>query len=156
MTVATAETLTFQIEPVKQWLQDGRQLFVLHRDEVAKDKDILKLNPNEAYYTTMADSGRLVIVSARHRGILVGYFVWTVDNHPHYKDVLVAQDDAHYLHPNYRRGLVGYFLIKRAMSVLPKLGVKYCYVREKIGHEHPALMARLGLKPLDITYSGPV
>lgn len=151
-----ADRLTFQVESARRWLADGKALFALHRNEVAKHKDLLILNPDEDYYLKMADAGRLGIITARHRGVLVGYLVWTIAHHPHYKDILCAQDDAHYLHPAYRRGLMGYFLLRKALDALPRWGVQYCYVREKIGHEHPALMQRLGLEPLDITYSGKV
>jgi len=148
--------LIFAKESVQRWLADGKELFRLHREEVGKDKELMALNVDEGYYLRSEQFGRLIVVTARHRGNLVGYVVWTIAHHPHYKDVFCAQDDAHYLHPHYRRGMAGYFLLKAAIRALPPLGVQYCYVREKIGHEHPALMKRLGLKPLDVTYAGKV
>lgn len=154
--VESANGLTFQVEPMRRFLNDGKELFALHRQEVGKDLDLMVLNIDEGYYTRGAEFGRLVVVGARHNGILVGYFLWSIAHHPHYKDVFCAQDDVHYLHPKHRRGLAGYFLLKAAIRALPRFGVQYCYVREKIGHEHPALMKRLGLQPLDITYSGKV
>lgn len=148
-----AADLTFAVEPVREFLREGRPLFVLHREEVTKDKDVMILDVDEDYYGRNYDAGHIVPVTARHLGNLVGYFLWHLHPHPHYKGVLCAQDDVHYLLPEFRRGINGYKLMKNAMLLIEQLGVRYCYVREKIGHEHPAIMKRLGLQPLDITYS---
>ena len=147
------DKLLFALEPMRRFLQEGKALFILHREEFTKDKDVLILDPDEDYYNRNYDAGHAAVVTARAGGKLVGYMLWTIHRHPHYKQALCAQDDVHYLLPEYRRGMNGYLLIKNAMMILPQLGVKYCYVREKIGHEHPAIMKRLGLNPLDITYS---
>lgn len=145
--------LLFAVEPMAEFLREGAPLFVRHREEVTKDKDVLILAVDEEYYGKSYQNGHSVVVTARHLGQLVGYMLWTLATHPHYKNVLCAQDDVHYLLPEYRRGMNGYLLIKNAMRLVEAAGARYCYVREKIGHEHPAVMQRLGLKPLDVTYS---
>lgn len=148
--------LDVQTEPWDKFFNSGQGLFALHREEVTQDKDLMVLAPDVDYYTRAEKAGRLLIVTARHAGVLVGYVLWHLHPHPHYKNVLTAQDDVHYLHPAYRRGMTGYLLLKKAIAILPTFGVQYWYVREKIGHEHPAMMRRLGLKPLDVTYCGRV
>lgn len=148
------DRLIFTVESMPHFLREGKPLFVKHYEEIAKDKDVFKLDEDTDYYQRNADAGKAFVVGARLGNKLVGYMIWHVHHHPHYKDVLCAQDDVHFLLPEYRRGLAGYLLLKNAIALLRKLGVQYCYVREKIGHEHPAVMKRLGLKPLDITYAG--
>lgn len=146
--------LVFAIEPMASFLKEGAPLFAKHREEVAKDKDVMILGVDEGYYNAGANAKVIVVVTARSRGKLVGYMLWLLYTHPHYKTVKCAQDDVHYLLPEYRKGLAGYLLLKNAISLVQAIGdVKYCYVREKIGHEHPAIMKRLGFSPMDITYS---
>ena len=124
-----------------------------HWAEVAKDKTLLQLKLDADYYEKIERNGSLLVVIARHAGLLAGYMLLTLSTHPHYADVMVAQDDSHFLLPEYRRGLNGYLLIKVAMQFAKAAGAQYCYVREKVGHEHPAMMKRLGLRELDVTYS---
>jgi hypothetical protein len=47
----------------------------------------------------------LLLVTARCDGHLVGYFLWFLIMHPHYRNVSVAEEDLHFLLPEYRRGL---------------------------------------------------
>ncbi len=149
-----ASKLVYAVEPFEQWWRDCQSIIGLHWLEIAKNKSLLQLNVDVDYYWQLAASGHLLIVTARHAdGALVGYVLWIMHTHPHYKDILCAQDDAHFLLPEYRRGMNGYLLLKNAMQLAKGNGAQYCYVREKIGHEHPAMMARLGLNKLDVTYS---
>jgi len=53
-------------------------------------------------------------VTARDGDKLVGYFLWFLVSHPHYKHVVVAEEDLHFLPLEYRRGLTGYNLMKAA------------------------------------------
>jgi GNAT superfamily N-acetyltransferase len=149
----TPADLTFAVESAREFIREAHPLFVLHREEITRDKDVMILDVDEDYYGRNYDVGHIVPITARHLGRLVGYFVWHLHPHPHYKNVLCAQEDVHYLLPEYRRGMSGYRLMKNAKEMLKPLGVRYAYMREKIGHEHPAIMKRLGGKPLDITYS---
>lgn len=152
-TAIKREQLTYSLAKWGPFFHEGTALFELHREEVARDKDLMQLAVNEEYYQRAQNIGNVSIVVARAEGRLVGYVVWLLYRHPHYSNVFCAQEDVHYLLPEYRRGMNGYLLLKNAIEFLRPLGVKYCIMREKIGHEHPALMTRLGFSPLDVVYS---
>lgn len=148
--LAKAEVV-FGIEPLMVAYAEAGDLMQLHYEEIARNKQLLKLNPDMEKYQRIKDN--VLLVTARSDGRLIGYFLWLMFNHAHYKDVLVAEEDLHYLLPEYRRGLTGYKFIKIACQIAFDHGADIISVREKIGHEHPAMMKRLGLVPTDITYT---
>jgi GNAT superfamily N-acetyltransferase len=120
----------------------------------------LKPNPDLEKYQFLEQNGNLLLVTARADGVLVGYFLWIVMTHPHYQNVLVAEEDLHFLSPEYRshgscgegRGY-GYRMLEAARDAAIARGAQLLTVREKIGHEHPSLMAGLGFTPADIVYT---
>jgi GNAT superfamily N-acetyltransferase len=145
--------LTFVCETKKSFLQEAQAQLRLHWEEIAKNKELLWLNPNVSLYEKLADLGSVAVILAKDGDKIVGYFVWFLAKHPHYQHVLTAEEDVHFLLPEYRLGLNGYFLIKEAVAHAKKLGAKFIRVREKLGHERPAIMKRLGFTPTDITYT---
>lgn len=143
--------ILFAVEKFKDAIEEARPLLRLHWDEIAKNKGLLKLDPDTETYERMGE--HLLLVTARHDGRLVGYFLWFLLNHPHYRQVSVAEEDLHFLLPEYRQGLVGYKLIKVACQAAIECGAKLLVIREKIGHERPAIMRRLGFVPTDVIYT---
>lgn len=121
-----------------------------HYDEIAENKSILHLNPQRAVYETLGD--KVLLVTARNDGRLVGYFLWIISSHPHYQDTIVAAEDLHFLAKKYRRGLTGYKFMKYAIEAA-QARASFLVIREKLAHHHPALMNRLGFKATDIVYT---
>lgn len=145
------QTVTFAVEAFEGAYSEAGPLMELHWREIARNKALLVLNPDEGLYRKMQPN--LLLVTARCAGRLVGYFLWVLMTHLHYKHVLVAEEDLHFLLPEYRRGLTGYKFIKAACVAAHARGAKLLVMREKIGHEHPALMERLGFKATDTVYT---
>ena len=146
-------SVTFGVEPFGPAYREATELLKLHWHEIARDKELLWLNPDEEKYARLDQAGMLCLVTGRAGERLVGYFLWILTPHPHYKHVLVAQEDLHFLLPEYRQGLTGYRLLMRARTEAKARGAQVLAYREKIGHVHPALMERLGAKPTDIVYT---
>lgn len=141
----------FAVEPFKAAYAEARPLMVRHWNEIAKNKHLMRLNPDLKRYEMIGD--KLLLVTARANGALVGYFLWIIVTHSHYQHVLVAEEDLHYLLPEFRRGMTGYLLLKAACRAAIERGAELLTMREKIGHEHPALLKRLKFKPTDIVYT---
>ena len=150
---STVGALTFTLEPLDACYEESKPLQHLHWLEVAKNKELMQLDVDEDYYRRADKTKEVLYVIARHESRMVGYMVWLVYLHPHYKKVLCAQNDVHFMLPEYRRGMNGYNMIKESIRLVKTIGVQMCYMREKIGHEHPAILKRLGFSPMDITYS---
>jgi len=146
-----AARVCFAVEQFKTAYDEAQPLLCRHWDEIAKNKSLLKLNPDESLYEKMGQN--ILLITARADGRLVGYFLWFLIKHPHYKHVTVAEEDLHFLLPEFRRGLTGYNLMKAACQAAIDQGAELLVSREKIGHEHPGIMKRLGFVPTDIVYT---
>ena len=148
-----SDKVLFATEPFESVYKEAKPLLELHFQEIAKNKDLLSApNPSMEVYNQAVKEGKLLLITARSAWRLVGYFLWIMIRHSHYQHVIVAEEDLHYLLPEYRRGMTGYLLMKYACQVASNNGAGMLIAREKVGHEHPALMQRMGFIPTDIVY----
>jgi GNAT superfamily N-acetyltransferase len=146
--------LVFAVEPFRQAYAEAGDLLRLHWTEIAKNKQLLVLSPDEEFYDLADRRKTILIVTARHEGRLVGYFLWyMLPRHPHYREVAVAEAGIHFLLPEHRRGLNGYKLIKAACGFARAAGAHFLTIRYKLDHDHPELMTRLGFSRTDVTYT---
>ena len=106
--------ITYQQESLVTTKEDARPLLEKHWEEIALNKDTIKLNPDWDAYADLEDAGILKIFTARSDGNLIGYFVVFVRSHIHYKDNLFAYNDILYLDKDYRKGFTGAKLMKFA------------------------------------------
>jgi len=144
--------LTFEDEKFSDVYLEAHELLRLHWQEIAPYKDILTLNPNTEYYRSAEKSGALHIITARMDGRLIGYIAMLLAPHLHYKHVLVATDDIHFLHKDFRKGSIGTRLFLAAEKIMRELGAKIMVLRTKASHNHGVLFERIGYTPLDIVY----
>lgn len=130
-------------------------LLRLHWQEVASYQDLLELDPDVELYRALAERGKLLIVTARVAGKLVGYIVYIVGTHAHYRKVLQGVEDIHFLHPDYRRSRIGIALLKAGEAELRKRGVKLAVLRCKARDEldHSAIFMRLGYDEQDLVFT---
>ena len=113
MTTIQRESSWDCIEGIKALIED-------HWNEVALHKDVVKLEPNWGQYAALEAQNRLVIITAREGELLVGYSVFFLHHHAHYKSCLVASNDVIYLVPG-KRGVVGTRLIRNSETILKSL-----------------------------------
>jgi hypothetical protein len=146
-----AGKICFAVEQFKAAYEEAAPLLNAHWDEIAKNKALLRLNPDVTLYERMGQN--LLLITARLDGQLIGYFLWFLIRHPHYSHVSVAEEDLHFLLREHRRGLAGYKFVKAACAAAFDHGAELLVLREKVGHEHAAIMKRLGFVPTDIVYT---
>ena len=132
---------------------DAGVLLEEHWEEVALNKDKIKVNPDWSAYYTLEEQGKLKIFTARYEGILIGYFVVFVSPHIHYKDHLFANNDLIYLSPKYRKGFTSVKLIKFAEKCLKDDGVSVLVINTKNHKPFHKLMKFLGFSPSETLYS---
>jgi N-acetylglutamate synthase-like GNAT family acetyltransferase len=87
--------------------------------------------------------GFLRIYTVRSAGALVGYEVFTVGLSLHYNTSFQAKMDTLFIHPDQRKGLVGYRFLKWVEQQLAAEGVEIAYRHFKLLKD-----GRLNLKPL--------
>lgn len=145
--------IAFKIESLGLVREDILRLIDLHYEEVAQFKTVQKLDPDWDMYEAMERSGRLWVMTVRDHGTLVGYIVMIVSRALHYKTLLMASEDIHYLLPEYRKGLTGYRLIANAKRAMQEKGCKLMLMRCKAEKSHAALFERLDGELSDLVYA---
>ena len=129
------------------------ELFYKHWEEIALNKDKIKLNPDWSYYEALNAAGILGVYTVRKDERLVGYFIVVAKQHPHYKDHIFAVNDIIYIDPDYRKGLVGYKLIKFVEAELKEMGVCVFAVNTKVHKPFDAVLERLGFENTERLYT---
>lgn len=133
--------------------QDIKPLLEQHWEEIALNKDKIKLNPCWGTYGELERSGSLKIFTARDNGKLVGYFVVVVSKHMHYKDHLFANNDIVFVAKEYRKGFVGVNLIKFAEKCLKEDGVSVMTINTKVHQPFDKLLDFLKFTKIERIYS---
>ena len=145
--------MTYQQEFLAAVYIEIQNLIKLHWQDIALNQDTIKLNPDWERYEEAEASGQLKIFTVREGKILVGYFVCLVTKSLHYKDHLFAHNDVLFLHPNYRKGLVGWRLIKFAEQCLKDDGVSLLLINTKTHKPFDVLLQRLSYNHVENIYS---
>lgn len=136
--------ITYQTETMSQCVGEMSGLWDLHWQEIALDRQKVKLEPDVQTFEVLESLGQLVIVTVRDDGKLVGYHVSLVRPHLHYKSSLTAYVDMYFLHPDYRGGMAGYKMFKFVEGYLRSLGVERIYSGTKLHKDMGKLFERLG------------
>lgn len=145
--------ITYQQEFLETCRKEAETLIQEHWEEIALNKDNIKLNPDWESYEALEFSDKLKIFTAREDGQLIGYFVVFVNRHIHYKDHLFAVNDILFLRECKRKGLIGAKLIKFAEVCLKEDGVSVLNINTKIHKPFDPLMDRLGFNLIERVYS---
>ena len=105
------------------FLPEFEKLFPEHYDELCVTKDF-PANPNYDAYKQMAQAGLLRCITCRADGELIGYIIFYIQPHLHYKDCLTAFEDLYFVKKEFRKGRVGIRLFQYAEKVLKERGVQ--------------------------------
>lgn len=140
--------ITFQEETLSQnFINEIEGILELHAEDL--NELAFSLNPDWNIYQQLADSDTLHIVTARDNKKLIGYYVSIILTHPHYKDAVVAENDLHYLLPEYRKGWLGYKFLKQVIQFLKERNVDVITHSMKVRHSYLPLAERLGFRLID-------
>jgi len=116
--------LSYAVEDYLPALPEMRSMYAEHYAEVAVLQDKLKLDPDYERYEALDRAGNLHLVTVRHNGELVGYYLAVVSMHLHYKTILCSSDDIFFLRKDFRRGFAGAHLFTFVERTLKARGVK--------------------------------
>ena len=145
--------ITFQKEPLFPFADEAMTLFKEHYDEIAERTDVIELDPDYERYQKLYDMGILEIHTAREDGKLIGYSLWMIVNHIHYKKSITASSDVLYIHPNSRKGLLGYKFIKWTTEQIKERKPQRILFHMKPFLDYGHLLERMGGKYFEKTYS---
>ena len=141
------------IESLEQVKEDILPLLKDHWEEVAVNKELIKMNPCWDTYKKLQDEGMLGIFTAREEGNLIGYFVVIASKNPHYKDHVFGVNDVIYLKPEYRGTYVGSDLITFAEKYMTRFGASVFTINTKTHIPFDSVLKRLGFEHIENVYS---
>lgn len=145
--------VTYQVE---DWFECWEEMSVLwdaHWQEVALDREKIRLAPDFASYERFAQDGSLHVVTAREDGKIIGYHISIVKPHLHYKDSLSAFTDVYFIHPDHRKGMVGVKLFKETEKSLKARGVQKMFTGTKLSLDMGRIFERLGWRETERLYT---
>lgn len=159
--------LTYQVEDWSDIKDDMRGLWPVHWNESAPDKDTVQLNLDEDQFDLMAQLGQLHCVTVRdsescgqcvscdksQQGKIVGYHISILRPHLHRKAMLIAFVDAYFLHPDYRQGMNGVKLFRKAEEFLAGVGVVKIQSETKIHNDKSPVFEFLDYKKTAVVYT---
>jgi hypothetical protein len=138
---------------VESFLAISEELLPLIRNhwlEVAHHTDKIPLDPQWKMYFDAERDGRLVTITARNNGKLVGYSIFFLRAHIHYAGCLIASNDVIYLTPELRKGTrLGTQLIdesEKLIAAIATLRGMTCRITWHIkpDHDWSAILKRKG------------
>ena len=148
-----AYPVVFQVESVKAIRPEVQPLIEQHYQEIAQFKQVQKLDPDWDTYARLEESGKLWVLTGRSDGHLVGYIVMLLTRDMHYKNLLKATEDIHFILPQFRKGLTGYRMLAKMKQAMKELGVQTISLRTKANSDHGLLFERLGGVLHDLVYT---
>jgi hypothetical protein len=145
--------ITFQKEAPMPFADEAMQLFKNHYDEIAERTDVIELDPNMEQYDVLFKKDMLEIHTIRDDGKLIGYSLWFITNHIHYKKSITASSDVLYISPNYRKGMLGYKFIKWTTEEIKKRNPQRIIFHVKPFLDYGRLLERIGGNFFEKIYS---
>jgi dsRNA-specific ribonuclease len=136
--------MEYAIENLAKVRREIEPLLKQHYDEIALNKDIIKMNPDWEGYARLDAVNALRIYTARRNEKLLGYFVVIVSKSLH--DVIFLTKPA-------RKGLTGVKLIKYAIESLAAEGITKLHINTKAHQPFDAILERLNFEEIERVYS---
>lgn len=151
--MSAAPRVTFMVEAWSGCFAEMSALWTEHWEEVAINRDVIKLDPDLDQYAELERSGALHVVVARERGAIVGYHISIVRPHLHYRRSLSAFTDVYFLRKSHRAGMTGVRLIKAAEESLRARGVQKMFTGTKLHMDMGPIFERLGWTPTETLFT---
>ena len=135
-----------------QFLPEFEKLFPLHYEELCVTKEF-PLEPDLDAYRALANAKMLRCITCRADGELIGYIVFTISRHMHYRSCVTAFEDLYFVRKDYRKGRVGIKLFQYAEKVLRQFGIHRIVMHTKVHLDNSRLFEYLGYKWTDKVFT---
>jgi GNAT superfamily N-acetyltransferase len=145
-------TITYEDVDGFQFVDEFERLFPEHYEELCVTKEF-PYEPDYPAYKRMAEAGMLRCITCRADGKLIGYIIFMVTPHLHYKSCITAIEDLYFVSKEYRKGRVGIKLFQYAEKVLKERGVQRIVMHTKVHLDNSKLFEYLGYKMTDKVFS---
>lgn len=140
--------LTYQTELLSNIMDEVKSLILHHWRDVS-DGSEGEPDPQWDTMLKLEEQGIWKTITARDEGKLVGYIMFIVAPHLHYRKILVAHDDAFFMLRDYRKGHNGIKLFQYAEQYLREIGVNRITYHEKTRAPLGKFLAYLGFRNVE-------
>lgn len=149
------QAVAAEIRPstIAELREHGEALFQAHYDEIALNKDVMRLDPDWQRYERMEACGILLCLAAWADCKMVGYSVTAVLPHPHYKQLRVAQNDVLFVAASCRSGPTGRDLIAATEAAAKGVNAGIIMWHAKPGTALEHVLPRIGYGVQDTLFS---
>jgi L-amino acid N-acyltransferase YncA len=145
-------TIQYAIEDPATFIEEFKVLAPAHYEELCVTKDF-PMDPDLEAYGRMHMAGMLKCVTARDDEELVGYAIFIVQPHLHYRSCKTAFEDLYFLKKTHRLGRTGIRLFQFAEEALRAEGVHRIIFHTKVHLDNSRLFEYLGYKHTDKLYT---
>ena len=128
-------------------------LFEEHYEEIARNKQIMKLKPNYKLYEALNSTGWFFIYVAMQGDVCIGYSMNIMMHHLHYADLRIAQNDILFVKKELRGGRLGLRLLKATEDYAKSEGCKLMLWHAKENTALAKLLPKLKYGVQEIMYS---
>ena len=133
-------------------LEELKEIIKDHYEELSVTKTF-PLDPDWDAYEKLLDIGRLKFITCKDDGKLVGYIIFFISPHLHYKSCLTAFEDIYFLKKEYRKGRVGIRLFQFAEKLLKEQGINRIIYNTKVHSDNTSLFEYLGYSFMDKVFT---
>lgn len=133
-------------------IDEMQPLLRAHYEEIAWRPDKIRLDPDYERYSLLDKLDKLRIYTARVDAELIGYAVFILNPHLHYRENFVAMNDIVFVYPNRRGALAGKKLLTFAEQALRAEGVQTIGLHIKKAHNWGAMAGYLGFEEVESTW----
>lgn len=130
------------------------QLLKDHWVEVAKNKQLMVLDPDWDRYQELTDNESMFSLVLRKDGVVVGYSATFIGPHIHYRNLTVASNDVLYVAPH-SRGTAALRLMAETVRVARSRGAKLMLWHAKPGTSLDHMLSRTA-SVQDTVYAEPL
>lgn len=125
-----------------------------HWDEVAKNKEVMVLNPDKQAYEALEKAGMFFTLVAYRDEEVIGYSGNILYHHLHYKDLFYCLNDVLFVKKEYRNTTsAGLKLIKETEQTARALGAKLMIWHAKEQTTLAALLPRMKYNVQEVSFS---
>lgn len=138
--------ISAQIESFEDRLDELKPMLPEHHRELGLFQDRMPLDPNFPAYFEAERNGRLLFVTVREAGALIGYWISFINPGLHYQSTLTNQLDIYWVHPDHRGKHAGFALADLVKTESIRRGVKIWYAGSKNHKPSEWFFERLGFE----------
>lgn len=146
--------ISYQVERYTDIQEEVNEMVFVHAKETDIYQEHFSLDPDFNQYLAMDSVGLIRLFTARDKGVLIGYLMFFVMPHPHYKTIVYANNDILFVSKPYRgEGKVLSEMFSLAEASLKEEGVSVVCFCMKSHLQFKSSAEKMGYQEAEIMYS---